>query len=184
MGKLPSPVLEMLKKEAGYDVTTSYGSAMLHKDIETKTGQRLGLNTVKRLVGLIDYNSEPRQDTLTIIAHFLKFNTWESVIRYIQDNISGFDLKDAIVDLEKLPPGKKIKIKWEPDRSILLFHTKGEEYEVLESINSKLQKGDFLYLSQISEGFPLVVKKVMRNAINMGNYKAGIDTGIKSIEVI
>ena len=184
MSKLPSPVLEMLKKEAGYDVTTSWGSAMLHKDIQTKTGQRLGLNTVKRLVGLIDYNSEPRQDTLTIIAHFLEFNTWESVMRYVQDNISGFELKDSIVDLEILPTGKKVRVKWEPDRSILLLHIEGEEYEVLESINSKLQKGDFLYLSQISEGFPLVVKKVMRDGLNMGNYKAGIDIGIKSIDIV
>ena len=184
MSKLSSPVLEMLKKMAGYDITTSCGSAMLHKDIETKTGQRLGLNTVKRLVGLIDYNSEPRQDTLTIIAHFLGFTSWECVIRYINDNISGFELKDSIVDLEILPPGKNIRIKWEPDRNILLNHIIGEKYEVLESINSKLQKGDILYLSQISEGFPLVVKKVIRDTMNMGNYKAGVDTGIKSIEII
>lgn len=184
MSKLPSPVLEMLKKEAGYDVTTSYGSAMLHKDIETKTGQRLGLNTVKRLVGLFDYNSEPRQDTLTIIARFLGFNTWESLMLYIQGNISGFELKDSIIDLEKLPQGKKIRIKWEPNRTILLLHLEGDEYEVLESLNSKLQKGDLIYLSQISEGFPLVAKKVVRDATNMGNYKAGLDTGIKSIEII
>lgn len=184
MSKLPSPVLEMLKKEAGYDITTSYGSAMLQKDIETKTGQRLGLNTVKRLVGLIDYNSEPRQDTLLIIAGFLGFKTWESLISYINDNISGFDLNNPIVDLELLPPGKKVGIEWDPDRKIQLLHIKYGEYEVLESFNSKLRKGDLLYMSQISEGFPLVVKKVMRDGINIGNYKAGLDTGIKTIEII
>ena len=184
MSKLPSPVLEMLKKEAGYDVTSSFGASMLHKDIESKTGQRLGLNTVKRLVGQIAYDSDPRPDTLLIIARFLGFNTWESVIRYVQDNISGFEMNDSLIDLEILPVGKKVRIKWEPDRTILIIHIKGEEYEVLESINSKLQKGDLLLLSQVAEGFPLVVKKVIRDGINMGNYKAGIDTGIKAIEII
>ena len=184
MSKLSSPVLEMLKKMAGYDVTTSSGAAMLHKDIETKTGQRLALNTVKRLVGIIDYNSEPRQDTLTILAHFLGFSSWESVIQFIHDNISGFDLKDSIVDLVILPVGKNVRIKWEPDRTILLNHIKGEDYEVLESINSKLQKGDLLHLSQVAEGFPLVVKKVIRDGKNMGNYKAGLDSGIKTVEII
>lgn len=183
MSRLALPVIELLKKRAGYDVTTPYGSSMLQKDIELKTGQRLGLNTVKRLVGLIEYKSESRQDTLDIIASYLEFKSWDNLLSYINDKVSSFDSLDSILDLEILPKGKSLQIEWDPGRKIILQHLGCGEYLTLESINSKLKKGDLVSLSQISIGFPLVVKRVIRNNEYIGNYKAAIDSGITGFKI-
>lgn len=66
--------------KAGFDVTTAAGATMLANDIESKTGERLAANTIKRLVGVIPYNNKPRITTLNIIARYLGWPSWESLM--------------------------------------------------------------------------------------------------------
>lgn len=181
--KLSQTVIDLLSEKAGKDVTTSYGADYLRNDIEVVTGESLSLNTVKRLVGLLPYESTPRLFTFNIISKYLGFSSWQLLQEYLTGKISDFNIDDFFIDLTNQPLNGIIKIKWQPNRYIAIKHLGNGKYIVAESINSKLLVDDILYLSQIAKDFPFIVKKVERNGLSLGNYIAAKKTGIDYIEI-
>ena len=181
--KLNKTVIDLLSAKTGRDVTTPHGADYLRNDIEAVTGEHLSLNTVKRLVGHLPYESSPRVVTLNIISNYLGFSSWQLLQEYLSGKISDFDIKEGFIDLTNQPSGKIIRIRWQPDRYLSIKHLGTGKYVVTESINSKLHSEDILYLSQIAEGFPFMVKMVERKGENLGNYIAAKKTGIDSIEI-
>lgn len=180
--KLNQTVIDLLSEKSGKDVTTSYGADYLRNDIEAVTGESLSLNTVKRLVGHLPYDSTPRVVTLDIIARYLGYGSWQLLQESLTGRISDFNIEEGFIDLQAQPPGRIIRIGWQPDRSISIRHLGEGRYVVTESVNSKLNCDDVLYLSQIAEGFPFMVKRVERGGKNLGNYIAAKKHGIGSIE--
>lgn len=68
--------INKLSEKLGSDVSTPYGASKLKLDIETITGERLGLNTVKRLVGVLSSDVKPRISTIKIISDYLGYPDW------------------------------------------------------------------------------------------------------------
>ena len=182
--KLNGAIIHLLNAKAKIDVTTKAGCDYLRNDIEAKTGEALSLNTVKRLVGILNYDSSPREITLDIIARYLGFANHIQMQMAVQDKISEFNTPTEFIDLSVLPEGARILIKWNPDRTLRLRHLAYGSYLVEESSNSKLTAGDILELSQIALGFPFMVKNVTRSGRILGNYTAAKTEGLSSIEVI
>lgn len=181
--KLNRTVIELLTEKAGRDVTTPCGADYLRNDIEAATGESLSLNTVKRLVGNLPYDSTPRVVTLDILARYLGFSSWELLQEYLAGKISDFNGGEGFIDMTALPKGSLIRIRWEHDRCICVRHIGEGRYVVTESINSKLLSEDVLHLSQIASGFPFMVKMVERKGENLGNYVAARKTGLDTIEI-
>lgn len=181
--KLNKTVIDLLSEKAGCDVTTANGAEYLRNDIESVTGESLSRNTVKRLVGNLPYESTPRVVTLNIISNYLGFSSWQLLQEYLSDRISDFNNEDSFIDMTIQPVGRVIRLRWQPDRYISIEHLGNGKYVVTESINSKLRSEDILYLSQIAEGFPFMVKMVERDGKNLGNYIAAKKTGIDSVEM-
>ena len=184
MNVIDKNIIKLLSEKTGKDVTTPMGASMLWNAIESETGQHLGLSTVKRILGIIPYDYNPRPDTLEIIANFLGFESWQLLQDFINDKISNFGEDDPFIDLGKLPENALIDVEWEPDRKILLRHICGNEFLVENSENSKLQKGDILTLSSLAKGFPFMAKAVVRNHENLGSYTAAKELGIKDLRLL
>lgn len=182
--KLNKAIIKLINEKTKVDVTTLAGSVFLRNDIEARTGEALSLNTIKRLVGILPYDSTPREVTLDIIARYLGFDSNLQMQLAIQDKISEFNLPAGFIDLSQLKEGAEILVKWNPQRELRIRHIGGEKYCVVESQKSKLREGDLLSLSQIAVGFPFMVKSVTRNGRNLGNYVAAQTEGISSIEMI
>lgn len=180
--KLNVIVIKMLSEKAKVDVTTKAGSEFLRNDIESKTGEALSLNTIKRLTGILPYTSNPREITLDIVARYLGYKDYNILQATINNNISDFNTLPNFIDLKLQPIGKEILIKWEPGRIIKIRHTGEGVYQVEGSVNCKLLKGDMLTLSQIAEGFPFMVKEVVRGGQVLGSYTAAKTEGVLSIE--
>lgn len=181
--KLNVIVIKMLSQKARIDVTTKAGSEFLRNDIESETGEALSLNTVKRLTGILSYTSTPREITLNIIARYLGYKDYSLLQATIDNKISDFNTPPNFIDLSSQPVGKDIVITWKPDRVIKILHLGDGIYRVEESLNSKLSKGDMLTLSQVSEGFPFMVKEVIRGGQVLGSYTAAQTEGVFSIEL-
>ena len=181
--KLNQAIIDLLSEKAGKDVATSCGADYLRNDIEAVTGEALSLNTVKRLVGILPYESIPRPVTLNIISRYLGFSSWQLFQEYLTGRISDFNVDEGFIDLAAQPLGRLIKIRWQPDRCLSIKHLGEGKYVVAESLNSKLLPEDNLYLSQIAPGFPFMVKTVVRNGRELGNYIAAKRLGIDSIEM-
>lgn len=177
-------LIEMLTQRAGRDVTTPRGAEFLCYDIESATGERIGVNTVKRIVGIIDFQGSHREMILDIIARYLDFPSWSLLEATLNDKTSGFSKKNGLLNLENMPYGQKIVVCWDPGRKITLRHGEGRNFTVIESVNSKLKAGDELQLSQIAPGFPFYASNVKRDEESLGHYTAATVSGIKKIEVL
>ena len=182
--KLNKILIKMLSEKTGRDVTTLSGADYLRNDIEASTGENLSLNTVKRLTGVLPYESEPRQSTLEIIAKYLGYGSWKLLSDYVNNKISEFNTANGFIELTTLPLGCEIILSWQPNRRILIRHIGKGNYIVVKAENSKLLAGDTLSLSQIAIGFPFIVKQVIREGRDIGNYTAAPSEGLSSIKLI
>ena len=79
--KLTGEYIHKLSEKVKDDVSTPAGATKLQLDIETATGERLGLNTVKRLVGVLSSDAKPRISTIKIISDYLGYPDWRAFSR-------------------------------------------------------------------------------------------------------
>ena len=78
-------ITELLQQKARRELRLSSDCEYLALDIETVTGEHIGVNTLKRLLGFIDDEREPRLSTLDIIARYLNFNNWDERLRSLME---------------------------------------------------------------------------------------------------
>ena len=181
---LNSLQLEKLSEKIRQDVTTPSGASYLCLDIESKTGVALGLNTVKRLVGVIPSDVYPRKTTLNILANYLGYPSWDILEEDTAMEGSGFGRKDIFIEMSELEEDTVVEVCWKPDRRILIRHDGNGQYSVLKSENSKLRSGDLLSLSQLAIGFPFIADKVFRDQKPLGCYRAADGAGITRLNII
>ena len=181
---LNSEILRLLSEKSGDDVTTLWGADKLLHAIRTETGETLSANTVKRLVGLLDYDGRPRQTTLTIVARYLGFDSYAELVDFIERSSSGFNVPDSLIDVSLLPENTRIRMEWRPDRHLIVCHEGGGWCRVAEASRSKLQEGDRLRLTHIGRNFPLRVAEVVRQGRSLGNYTAAPEVGLAVCEII
>lgn len=174
----------MLSSKVGYDISTPHGAERLQKDIESQTGERLSVNTIKRLSGLLPYEGSQRGSTLDIFARYLGYADAKELLAFMEGNASDFRLPPNFIDLSSLPAGAKVVLEWTPGRRITMRHIDGASYSVEESVNSKLWKGDVLETGVVAKGIPFVVRNVAREGGNLGPYTAAQENGLTKIEIV
>lgn len=182
--KVNPALIEMLKKRCGRNICSATGAEYLRNDIEASTGERIGINTVKRIVGILEYEGSHREVILDIIARYLDYPSWDMLEKVLNDKISGFHSDSSILEPGRLQPKQRIEMEWEPDRTVLIENEGEGWFTVRESKNSKLLPGDRLKLSQLAAGFPFYVSEVVRNGQSLGNYTAAPDEGLKSVKLV
>lgn len=177
-------LIRLLNAKCGCDVTTHRGANILCSDIKAKTGEYISINTIKRLVGIINYDGRHRTEIMSLIASYLGFDSWQLLESYLNQKISEFNSARSFLDLSSLEEGREVEIQWEPDRLVVIRHCEGKLYKVVKNLNSKLRPGDMVELSEIAVGFPFLAKEVVRNGKPLGNYTAAALDGVKKITVI
>lgn len=174
----------MLARKAGYDVTTPHGSDRLQRDIEIATGERLSVNTIKRISGVIGYEGGLRESTLDIVGLYLGFKSGRELKSCIERASSDFRLPPNGIDLATLPPDARIEIEWLPDRKVRLRHRSEGTYIVEEARNSKIKDGDLLSLRIAAEGMPLIAAEVVRDGKSLGPYTAAPESGVSAVKIL
>ena len=162
----------------GNDIRLSRDCELLTLDIESATGEHIGVNTMKRLLGFITDERMPRTSTLDVIAHYLGFAHWEELIEIEDNGNSDFNGSDDEIRSADLQVGCKVEITYLPDRQVVFSYLGGNRYRVVQSLNSKLLAGDQLTLTHIVRGYPLLVAEVIRDGQNLGAFTAGKAQGI------
>ena len=144
--KLSPYITELLREKSGNEIRLSRDCELLALDVESVTGEHIGVNTMKRLLGFIADEREPRTSTLDIIARY--------------------------------EIGQRVLVSYPPNRTLTIENQGDNHFIVLESENSKLQKGDQLTLTHLVRGYPLLVADVMREGRSLGAFTAGKAQGI------
>lgn len=174
-------IIEKIEERLGHSISTPADCEALSKDIEARTGEHLGVNTLKRMVGLLDSTVEPRQTTLNVLASYLGYSNW-LVLNLITSNEgnSEFDGGQRILPTQ-LQPGKKVQFTYDPDRDVTLVYEGGELFRVTDSHRSKLLPGDLVSVQQFVLGQPLVCS-VLRGDKSLGTLTAGKLAGLTSLQ--
>jgi hypothetical protein len=177
---------EIIKKRIedkfGRPVRYSKDCEILAAVITTETKRSISGSTLKRIFGLVDGTKEPRLYTLDVLAMFLGYQTWESLINdFNTDQHSGFDSIQEIHSSD-IKEGEKLIVKYEPERELILECIAPSEFKIEQSINSKLQRNDTIQIKSITKAYPLFISNVVRENKNLGQYIAGKLSGITHIE--
>jgi len=180
-----SPVIkQLLEKQLGKEIRYSSDFEHLSFDIEKETNQRVGVNTLKRLFGLIEGIKEPRLYTLDTIARYIHFKNWDEMLESLdKTGNSDFSTIEEI-EINNLTKGNKIKFYYSPDREVLLEYIDKNQFKVIESLNSKLKVDDIIEVNHFVLNYPLMVNEVIRNGISLGKFTAGKVSGVTKLILI
>lgn len=179
-------ILKRIKEKAGISMSKSVDFDILSQAIKDKTNESLGVNTLKRLFGYKTEKVVPRISTMDIIAQYLDYEDYESLLKEIGEDadISLFTPIDMI-EVKNLEKGTQIRISYDPNRIYFLTYLGDFQFIVNEVEGSKkIIKGDILRITQLAVGHRLVVAQVLRDNYNLGSYEAAKFKGLKSVEII
>ena len=168
----------LLQQKVKREFRLSSDCEYLALDIESVTGEHIGVNTLKRLLGFIDDEREPRFSTLDIIARYLDFDSWATLKCFDDKSNSSFSVAEDEIRTIDLSQGQRVQISYQPDRLVELEYSGEERFKVLMSQNSKLQEGDELKITHIVKGYPLLVSHVLRGGADFGSFTAGKAQGV------
>jgi len=177
-------IRQHIEKKFGRPVRYHSDCESLSFDIEKETRQKVSVNTIKRLFGIIDGSGSPRLYTLDVLALYLGFANWDVFLMSMeQTGNSGFNsLQEVLV--ETLPENSVVEFRYEPDRIVKVQLTKEKLFRVLECNNSKLQVNDILHITHFVLGYPLVALHVIRNGIDLGRFTAGRSGGLNFLKIV
>ena len=182
--RLSFHIIELLKEKSGNQLRQPSDCEFLSLDIESKTRVRIGATTLKRLLGFAHDERTPHASTLDAIAHYLGYAHWEELLLIEDKGNSGFGTSDEEIRSADLQVGAILEITYLPDRRDVMQYLGNQRYRIVESENSKLQKGDELEIQNFVLHHPLLVLNVLREGESLGQFTAGRVSGLTSVKVL
>lgn len=189
---LPKSIIEKIRVKYGKERLYSSDCAGIAESMTREVkGESISTSTIKRLLGFIgkdspDRNRTQRPATLDIIAKWLGYPSHIELMREIGGDDNEFSEFTSVEELaiENLEEGTQIRLQYIPSRTIVMTYIGNNEFIINKSVNSKLTKGDHIFLSHLILEHELIVKDVIRDGKSMGAYRGAKDGGLKSIEII
>lgn len=177
-------IRSLLSERMGRPIRRPADCRLLADDIELKTGQHLGVNTVKRLFGMKADEREPRITTLDIVARYLGFSGWEALSALDTKSNSAFGTTEDGLPSSAIAGGATVTFTYLPDRYVTLRHESGDRFTVVESLNGKLRDGDEVAIGRFMKDYPLFLDNVRREGKNLGSLLLGKISGLTSIRIL
>lgn len=180
---LSCSIIELIRKKSGLDFSNAKDFEVLSRLFPPS--DRLGVNTLKRLMGYAKSPIAPRKTTLDAIAHYLGSPSWEA-LNGIQPIESEWVEKAVFAD--EIHEKTIVEASWLPDRHLVLQCIGENKFRVMESLNGKLQPDDEVLIYDFRLQYPLQVLQVVRNgkilrdaAGNELGYVAGKQNGLTEL---
>lgn len=173
------------EKSVGRKIRTPKDFDFLVMRIYDLTKSQLSPTTLKRFWGYIEKSkeTEPRRFTLDILSLVAGYKDWDDFCNQIKyDDCSSSDfIKSPSIYSTSLQVGNIIKLLWSPGRCVTIKYMGEDMFEVIESINSKLQKGDRFCCGCFIEGEQTYLTRLVRGNQILSKYVCGKEGGIKFI---
>lgn len=176
-------IITLLEKKCGQPIQTSADCNFLALDIESRTRVHIGATTLKRLIGFLPDERKPHATTLNIVASYLGYKNWEELDAVSKKSNSAIGRHENEIRSSDINKGSIVEITYLPDRRIVFEYAGANQFTVRESTNSKLQKGDKAEILHFVQKHPLYAKNITREGKVIGEYTAGIISGISSIKI-
>mgnify|MGYP007080849618 FL=1 len=163
---------ERLKQEVetlvGRSVKTPKDFEFLSRQIEGYTNETISVSTLKRMWGYV-----------ASLSRMIGYSDWEAFSGGNEVmSSSRFFVKSKLI-ADALQKGEQVRLTWCPGRVLTIMYKGNDTFEVVDSINSKLAKGDTFTCPQFVEDQPLYLSNLSHPGIPLCNYVAGQNGGIK-----
>lgn len=179
-------ILRRLKEKVGLEMSKSSDFDALSQSITDSTSENLSVNTLKRLFGFKTDKVVPRLSTMDIIAQYLGYSDYESLIKELGEDadISLFTPIDCL-EVQELEKGTQIRVAYAPNRVFFLTYLGDYQFIVNDVEGSKnIRKGDLLTITQLAVGHRFVVSHVVRDDHDLGTYESAKFKGLKAVEIM
>jgi len=121
----------------------------------------INAKTLKRLFGYdkTDTDSTIRLYTLDILTKYLGYDNWNAYLEHLQllEGIGSGDFKGEEINADDLQIGDTLQIAWQPNRKSTLKYLGNQQFEIVETENSKWQVRDTFFCRHFISGKPLYV---------------------------
>lgn len=174
---LSKQIQNLIQTRFGMQIERPSQFEALSGDIFQQTGDMLGVNTLKRLFGVLP-EVRTSQTTLNIIARYLGWDNWMMLQASIDGSNSGFGQDEQVIFAEQLEAYTALHITYSPNRNVELQKQENGLFRVTRCSGGKLQEGDLLAIDCLACGYPFLVKEVWRNGTSLGPYVGGKEGGI------
>ncbi|MEE0805124.1 MAG: hypothetical protein U0L77_06850 [Prevotellamassilia sp.] len=146
------------------------------EDIYTTLGDRLGINTLKRMFGKLNDNVTPTQTSLNIIARYLGYCDWDTYEESLINDSIHFSHYDETqgknldyVCTDNLNCGAYVEFCYEPDGRMRLRYIGNYRFVIMACTCNSLQIGDILEIRYFQNGCTLISHTVTRQGICINN---------------
>lgn len=176
---------QRIQERFGREVRCSADCERLAEDIEARTGEHVGVTSVKRWFGFAgDGTLNIRRSTLDILARFVGFASLQKMeLSLGEEFIHSKHAPDGAVDVSRLEPGLMVHITWDPGRDVELEYLGDFRFLVTKAVNSKLIVDDEVRIVQFCKGLKLIVTDHWRFGHNLGPYTGAMSGGITTLEI-
>ena len=130
-----------------------------------RTHEQISTSTLKRLWGYVDGIDNARNSTLNVLSKALGYENWDAFILKLKlENMDNSDLvMSESVSSSDLKIGDRLMIAWQPNRVCRLKYLGDNQFEVMESHNSKLKVGDTFRCGLFILGEPVYINDLRQN---------------------
>lgn len=177
-----SPIIKhMLEERIGYEIHYPSDCERLMYEIAQSTHQHIGVTTLKRLFGFIGGTSTPRMSTLDILAGFLGYRNYNDLIRSL-DPDNELEQKPILqLDAKDIGPDKRIRLFFN-GHYLCVEHEEEMRFRVLQSTDAALRKGDCVQICSFRVGYPVYVRRLLRDGLPLKACVLAKVSGIERIE--
>lgn len=181
---------EDIRKCAGFQDKTLSPSDFdfLELDIKKEMPQSsINAKTLKRFFG---YDKTPESSflrlyTLDVLSQYVGYESWNAYLEHIQllEGSGSGDFKGVEINTDDLQIGDTLQIAWQPNRKSTLKYLGNQQFEIIETENSKWQVGDTFFCKHFISGKPLYVDNltdkngVLKSEMYVVGKKSGISFG-------
>ena len=130
-----------------------------------RTHEQISTSTLKRLWGYVDGVDNARNSTLNVLSKALGYENWDAfILKLKSENVDNSDLvMSESMSSSDLKIGDRLMIAWQPNRVCLLNYLGDNQFEVMESQNSKLKVGDTFRCGLFILGEPVYIDDLRQN---------------------
>lgn len=172
---------QTVERTAGFKMVTAGNFEELSNLIWEKTRERLSPTTLKRFWGYLKNESvDTRPHTLDVLAKYVGYRNFDVFCnnRNNYENIQSRIIDSDSIDVKNLIRGESLHITWIPDRSIVIKYLGNSQFEVIESVNSKLSIGDTFTCNLFIQNEPLYLSNLIHEGSTPLTYVAGEKEGV------
>ena len=130
-----------------------------------RTHEQISTSTLKRLWGYVDGIDNARNSTLNVLSKALGYENWDAfILKLKSENMDNSDLvMSESMSSSDLKIGDRLMIAWQPNRVCRLKYLGDNQFEVMESHNSKLKVGDTFRCGLFILGEPVYINDLRQN---------------------